>query len=747
MPQLARQARQFVVISGAMIAIIGAAAYIGARNRVRERASHRVVRALESSAANLGACLGGIGGDAWLLARHADAGDAVGLPGPTTRISADLLRFAESRTSYAQLRYIDDAGQERLRVDRRDGRAVAVPEAQLQDKSGRDYVVRGRALAAGQVYLSPLDLNVESGAIERPLRPMLRVVTPVFRGSNHAGMVVLNLDAAACLAAAGMGESGDGRPVDLEAHIAMTDTDGQWLVGMTPDTSWSGILPERAGHGLRDRQPGLWSAVAADPTSSFWYETDLYATQPLRLDALALGALADIEVRAENPRTHLLAKISDAQIAQQTWAAFLPIAAALPVVVLVLLVLLAIWIRGERRRMAVQERLEANEQRLRSMFRHAPVAILVVGRHGTITLASPQANELFGYHDGGLEGHSVDEMIPSDRRAQHVRYREAFVRENVARSMAGARALHAVRADGSEIEVAISLAPVELDGEPHTIAIVIDVSEQQRSSREIAALNNMLRGQMTEIELVNRELEAFSYSVSHDLRAPLRAIDGFSQALIEDCDDQLDAVARGYLGRIRSAAQRMGQLIDDLLELSRLTRAPVRRQPLNLALFAREIVDDLRAAEPTRAVDVRIEGDLRASGDPRMLRQAVQNLIENAWKYTAKRELATITFGATDDADGKRTFFVSDNGAGFDMEHAGKLFGAFQRLHSSSEYSGTGIGLATVRRILRKHGGDIWAESAVDAGATFSFTIPEPSHDAPETGNVSSGNHTEVSDA
>ncbi|WP_437123444.1 sensor histidine kinase [Tistlia consotensis] len=221
---------------------------------------------------------------------------------------------------------------------------------------------------------------------------------------------------------------------------------------------------------------------------------------------------------------------------------------------------------------------------------------------------------------------------------------------------------------------------------------------------------------------MNRELEAFSYSVSHDLRAPLRAIDGFSQALLEDCGEQLDEEGRGHLNRVRQAAQRMGLLIDDLLRLSRVARAELAPEAVDLGALALEVVEGLRSASPERAVEVEIARDLTARGDPRLLRIALENLIGNAWKFTAGRTPARIELGRCEQ-DGKPAFFVRDNGVGFDMTYAGQLFRAFQRLHDARSFPGTGIGLATVQRIVHKHGGAVWAEAATNEGATFYFTL------------------------
>ncbi|HEY1550727.1 MAG TPA: ATP-binding protein [Kofleriaceae bacterium] len=238
-----------------------------------------------------------------------------------------------------------------------------------------------------------------------------------------------------------------------------------------------------------------------------------------------------------------------------------------------------------------------------------------------------------------------------------------------------------------------------------------EIRERRRAEAETAAA-------LSASEALNQELEAFSYSVSHDLRSPLRAIDGFSLALLEDSADKLDADGKSHLERVRGATQRMGRLIDDLLELSRVARAPMRLEPIDLSAMAATIVAELRDAEPAREVAVTIAPSLATRGDPRLVRVLLDNLLGNAFKFTGKRKRATIEIGATAGA-----FFVRDNGAGFDPAYTEKLFGAFQRLHDARDFAGTGIGLATVQRIVRRHGGRVWATGEPDKGATFSFTL------------------------
>jgi light-regulated signal transduction histidine kinase (bacteriophytochrome) len=250
-----------------------------------------------------------------------------------------------------------------------------------------------------------------------------------------------------------------------------------------------------------------------------------------------------------------------------------------------------------------------------------------------------------------------------------------------------------------------------------------EVADRQQAEQRAQELNQELRQAIIELKAVNRELEAFSYSVSHDLRAPLRSIDGFSQALLEDCLDQLDTTGQDYLRRIRSATQRMGHLIDDLLTLSRVTRSDINKEFVDLSQLASRVCIHLQQADPQRQVEFEIHPGLTAFGDTRFLQVVLDNLLNNAWKFTSHLLEAQIEFGAITGENGIPVYFVRDNGVGFDMAFVDKLFKPFQRLHGIGEFPGNGIGLATVQRIVHRHGGQAWAEGALGDGATFYFTL------------------------
>jgi signal transduction histidine kinase len=262
-----------------------------------------------------------------------------------------------------------------------------------------------------------------------------------------------------------------------------------------------------------------------------------------------------------------------------------------------------------------------------------------------------------------------------------------------------------------------------------TINILSDLSDVQDEVRTLnAGLEARVVERTAELKLANKSMEAFTYSVAHDLRSPLRALSGYSEALLEEYGDRLDETGRWYTERIHAATERMGALIDDLLNLSQVSRAEMSLGPVDLSTEVAAIAGELQTREPGRRVRFALQDGVWVNADRTLIRTVLQNLVENAWKYTAKRDGATIEFGTTAAEDARVCCYVRDNGAGFDPAFGGKLFQPFQRLHAVTEFPGTGIGLASVRRIIERHGGRVWAEGAVGRGATFYFTL-----DAKET--------------
>jgi PAS domain S-box-containing protein len=372
-----------------------------------------------------------------------------------------------------------------------------------------------------------------------------------------------------------------------------------------------------------------------------------------------------------------------------------------------------------------EAKLHESSEKFRALVEATSDWIWEVDRHGVYTYASPRVESLLGYRPEEVIGKTPFDLMAPDEAARVARQFAAIMAER--RPFHGLENVNRHK-DGRQLVMETSGVPFFDDA--GNLAgyrgIDRDVTDRKQAEAEIRALNAGLEQRVRErtaaLEAANRELEAFSYSVSHDLRAPLRAVDGFSRILAEDYAAQLNAEARGYIDRVRGAVQRLGVLIDELLELSRIGRAAMHVTPVDLSALAADVVAQLRHGEPARAVAVDIAAGLSARGDARLLRLVLENLLGNAWKYTGKTAHARISFDA-ERRDEETVFRVRDNGAGFDMKYSGKLFGAFQRLHRKEEFEGTGVGLATVARIVHRHGGRVWAEGEPGKGATFFFTL------------------------
>ncbi len=376
----------------------------------------------------------------------------------------------------------------------------------------------------------------------------------------------------------------------------------------------------------------------------------------------------------------------------------------------------------------ITARKQAEEQ-FRRVVESSPCGMVMVDADGVIVLVNAGAEELFGYDRSELVGREVETLVPPRFRPRHPDQRRQFFAEWYARPMGKGRELYGLRADGTEIPVEIALNPIETPQGRFVLSTILDIRERKRSREEIHRLNAELeqrvRERTAELEAANKELEAFSFSVSHDLRAPLRAIDGFSRLLLREHSSDLSPLVQEYLQLVRDSANQMDRLVAGLLTFSRLGRQPVRKRRVDTAALVRKCLQELL---PQRTGRVEIhQAELPAChAEPTLLKQVWTNLLSNALKYTRQRPVAHIEITSSLQ-DGLTAYHVKDNGVGFDMRHAHKLFGIFQRLHNSEDFEGTGVGLAIVQRIVSRHGGKVWAEAKPKEGATFSFTLGEKS--------------------
>lgn len=747
---------------------------------------------------------------------------------------------------YAQVRWLDEAGLEQVRVDNLAGSPLMVAPGSLQDKRDRYYFSEAMRLAPGDIYVSPLDLNIEHGRVEVPYRPMLRIATPVRdRQARARGILIINLAAQGYLDAIFSGHAGS------HDHLQLLNQDGYWLKSPNPADEWGFMF--RREITLGSRNPAAWRAIASSPSGQRMLPDGLWTWE--RIHPLAPQDMA----RSSAPYLLLVSHLSAAELAGLATASWRPVSGYTLVLLILSGLLLARLVQVQARHKqaelaatAMQAKAEAlqlqaeAQQRFRHVVEASTHGILVADSRGRIVMANPALAAMFGIPGDVLVGRQVESLLPAQLRKSHVNHRKAYALHPRDRAMGVGYDLLAERADGTQFPVEVGLSSYASAGETYYLATVVDITERNqlaemsrrfaaiidttedaiismtldgvitswnhgaeklfgyredeaigqsvglilppgyereesellqrvalgegiaqyntvrrcrdgrlvdisntisplydakgriigasKIARDISAikaaeadirrLNEALERRVQELDRANQELDSFAYAVSHDLRAPLRAMNGFSHALREDYGDRLDATGRAYLAEIDSASRRMGALIEGILLLSRSTRGQLQCAPIDISAVAARLRDELAKPEPERQVEWDIAPGLEAWGDPRLIEDVLRNLLANAWKYSAAARPARIRVYA-EEQNGAQWICVADNGAGFDMCHADKLGQPFQRLHRQDEYAGLGIGLATVRRILDRHHGRLRAHAVPGLGAVFAFSLPD----------------------
>jgi len=375
----------------------------------------------------------------------------------------------------------------------------------------------------------------------------------------------------------------------------------------------------------------------------------------------------------------------------------------------------------------MEEEKRRTEQHFRVLVETAQEGIWTIDEQWNTTYVNRYMAKLLGYLPEEILGKRLESFLDAEAQAEAHRNLD----RKGAAPVVNVRDFRFLRKDGTYVWTTISTTPLFDDQGCYTgsLAMVTDITARRAAEEQVRQLNAQLEQRIADrtaqLEFSNRELEAFAYTVAHDLRAPLRSVASFSDALVEDCGDKLDEVGRDYLRRIVGGSKRMAELIDGILSLSRVNSTELAPRRCDLSSMAHSIIEQLQGLQPERSVRVMIQDGLVDQGDPQLLRVVLENLLGNAWKFTRDRKPAELEFSATRDERGLRVYQVRDNGAGFDMAYRDKLFGVFQRLHAQKEFEGNGVGLATVQRIVRRHGGRVWGEGELGKGAWFFFTLNE----------------------
>jgi len=610
--------------------------------------------------------------------------------------------FGLENPDYDQVRYLDERGQEVLRINHH---GAIVPPNELQNKADRPYFQKTMKLAQGQYYVSAFDLNVEHGQVEQPPKPTLRVAMPVFdaNGRRHGIYIVNDLGA-------NIISRLETFSPQYQQRFRMLNAQGYWLKAARPDLEWGFILPSRAGATMAQSDPDLWRQVARQPAGQTLQGGGVFTWH--RVAPLDLIAGSGNSIVADDDFIVIAAEITPTE-----WnALFTGLRQTFLMVALVLLVpvLISLWF------FQLRQRVQVERDRFFTLTRDM---LCVAGFDGYFKRVNPAWENALGYdQEEMLRKPFIDFVHPDDREktrqetASLARGGEVISFENRYRCR-----------DGSYRWLLWNAR--SLVSEKLIFASARDLTERKGIEEQILKLNDEQKQRAQELEAANRELEAFSYSVSHDLRAPLRHIHGFVEILQKAPAVQGDEASRRHMAVIAKAAKQMGMLIDDLLAFSRTGRAEMHLATINQRDLLEQVIRELEPETQGRQVSWDLKPLPQVRGDPSLLRLVWTNLVSNALKYTRLCDTARIEIGSvapqTDQGmPSECVFYIRDNGVGFDMQYVSKLFGVFQRLHRVEDFEGTGIGLANVQRIIHRHGGRVWAESHPNAGATFYFSLP-----------------------
>lgn len=437
------------------------------------------------------------------------------------------------------------------------------------------------------------------------------------------------------------------------------------------------------------------------------------------------SAIRSLEIIAERMKKRMTNKID--LMRENRDNAIDQIIAVLAVLVLSMILVAVIAVTTNRQYLKSKTIAEQNTEALDNILNRLNDTVIAVDKDYALVWMNSAATKMFGYDMEELIGANLSRLLPERFCPHHEELFKHYFQDPEPRELTLDRTLHAVRKDGREFPVEISLNTVSMNGVQVAIAAIRDITERVLYEKKIKALNQSLIRNNRELNEINKELESFSYSVSHDLRGPLRAIGGFSSLLTEKFKDLTDEDAKDYLARIRSSSKRMGELIDSLLNLSRYVREGIELEECDLGEIATQVYNRINdAADEPYETAVEIQEDLYAVADRNLMDVVLYNLLSNALKFTCHTVNGEIKVGMFTPRGGQPTFFVSDNGEGFDMAYVERLFLPFHQLHTAGKYEGSGIGLATVQRIIRRHGGRIWANSSPGAGTTFYFTLANP---------------------